>query len=148
MPLLPAQTGGMNSINDATANNGDEAEDPESHLQEVVDELDLDSATEEDPLTLDPSTPPPNIPFSPPQASPDTRTLSSRPLPLRPSRDLFPSLVVRLDAQALLRRRRPPQSQSVPVLAIGRAATALAHDTLLQIGQDCQDKGLFGLPAG
>lgn len=45
----------MNSINDTT-NNGDEAEDPESHLQEVVDDVDLESATEEDPLTLDPST--------------------------------------------------------------------------------------------
>ena len=49
-------------MNDTTANNGDEAEDPESHLQEVVDELDLDSATEEDPLTLDPSRPPPPPP--------------------------------------------------------------------------------------
>lgn len=47
--------GSMNSINDTT-NNGDEAEDPESHLQAVVDDVDLESATEEDPLTLDPST--------------------------------------------------------------------------------------------
>lgn len=46
----------MNSMDDTTANNGDEAEDPVSHLQEVVDDVDLDSATEEDPLTLDPST--------------------------------------------------------------------------------------------
>lgn len=44
-------------MNDTTTNDGDEAEDPASHLQEVVDDVDLDSATEEDPLTLDPSTP-------------------------------------------------------------------------------------------
>ena len=43
-------------MDDTTANNGDEAEDPVSHLQEVVDDVDLDSGTEEDPLTLDPST--------------------------------------------------------------------------------------------
>ena len=49
-------------MNDATTNNGDEPEDPESHLQEVVDDVDPDSATEEDPLTLDPSTSS-NIPF-------------------------------------------------------------------------------------
>lgn len=42
----------MESMND---NN---AEDPVTHLQEVVDDVDLDSATEEDPLTLDPSTSP------------------------------------------------------------------------------------------
>ena len=63
MPLLPTQTRSMNSMNDAPTNNGDEAEDPESHLQEVVDEVDLDSATEEDPLTLDPSTSSSNIPL-------------------------------------------------------------------------------------
>ncbi len=51
----PIKISGMNSMNDTTNNNGDEAEDPVSHLQEVVDEVDLDSATEEDPLTLDPS---------------------------------------------------------------------------------------------
>ncbi|CAD6574844.1 MAG: anaphase promoting complex subunit doc1 [Alectoria sarmentosa] len=45
----------MNSMNDTTSNNGDEAENPESHLQEVVDDVDLDSATEGDPLTLDPT---------------------------------------------------------------------------------------------
>ena len=39
-----------------TTNNGDEADDPESHLQDVVNDVDLDSATEEEPLTLDPST--------------------------------------------------------------------------------------------
>lgn len=50
----------MDSMNDNNANNGDEAEDPVSHLQEVVDDVDLDSATEEDPLTLDPSTSPPS----------------------------------------------------------------------------------------
>ena len=46
-------------------NNGDEAEDPVSHLQEVVDDVDLDSATEEDPLTLDPSTFAPSLLPSP-----------------------------------------------------------------------------------
>lgn len=50
----------MDTMNDNNANNGDEAEDPVSHLQEVVDDVDLDSATEEDPLTLDPSTSPPS----------------------------------------------------------------------------------------
>ena len=45
----------MNSMSEHP-NEGDEAEDPESHLQEVVDDIDLDSVTEEDPLTLDPST--------------------------------------------------------------------------------------------
>ncbi len=59
----PIQISGMNSMNDTTNNNGDEAEDPVSHLQEVVDEVDLDSATEEDPLTLDSSTSsPPTFP--------------------------------------------------------------------------------------
>lgn len=38
-----------------TTNNGDEADDPESHLQDVVNDVDLDSATEEEPLTLDPT---------------------------------------------------------------------------------------------
>ena len=72
-------------MNHTTANNGDETEDAESHLQEVVDEVDLDSAAEEDPLTLDPSTSSPNIPLpSPLKASSDTRTSSSRPFPLRP----------------------------------------------------------------
>ena len=52
----------MNSINDTTIANGGEAEDPESHLQEVVDEVDLDGAAEEDPLTLDPSTSSCNVP--------------------------------------------------------------------------------------
>ena len=54
----------MNSMNDTTSNNGDEAENPESHLQEVVDDVDLDSATEGDPPTLDPSTSSSNISFS------------------------------------------------------------------------------------
>ena len=56
MPSLLVQCPGMNAMNHATTTNGDEAEEPESHLQEVVDEVDLDSVTEEDPLTLDPST--------------------------------------------------------------------------------------------
>ena len=51
----------MNSMNHATVTNGDEPEEPESHLQEVVDEVDLDSVTEEDPLTLDPSISPPTL---------------------------------------------------------------------------------------
>lgn len=50
----------------AANNNGDEAEDQTSHLQEAVDDVDLESATEEDPLTLDPSTfVPPLKNFSP-----------------------------------------------------------------------------------
>ena len=140
-------------MNEASATNGDEAEDPESHLQEVVDDVDLDSATEEDPLTLDPS-----IffllPRSPPPFSILCRTnsltcgtFSSRPLPLRSPGNLLPGLLVRLDAQALLRCRRPAQPQPGPVLAIGRSATALAHGALLQAGQDCQNQGLPGLPA-
>ena len=147
----PIQFSDMNSMNHATTTNGDEAEEPESHLQEVVDEVDLDSVTEEDPLTLDPSTSPFNNPslflpsakciLTPPSLSP-------RPLPLRPPRNILPSLLVRLDAQTLLRRRRPPQPQPIPVLAIGRSATAFAHDTLLQIGQDCQDTGVFGFFVG
>ena len=58
----------MNSMNHATAISGDEPEEPESHLQEVVDEVDLDSVTEEDPLTLDPSNPP--LSTIPPSCSP------------------------------------------------------------------------------
>ena len=46
----------MNTMNDTIANTGDEAEDPVIHLQEVVDEADIDSSTAEYPLTLDPST--------------------------------------------------------------------------------------------
>lgn len=72
----------MNSMNDTTADNGDEAEDPASHLQEVVDEVDLESATEEDPLTLDPSTSSSDIPFSLSYCT-NTRAFSSRPFPLR-----------------------------------------------------------------
>ena len=53
---MPIKFRGMNSMNHATTTSGDEPEEPESHLQEVVDEVDLDSVTEEDPLTLDPST--------------------------------------------------------------------------------------------
>ena len=139
-------------MNHPTTTNGDEAEEPESHLQEVVDEVDLDSVTEEDPLTLDPSNfPPSTIPLLPSSAKihPNTRiSLSPRPFPLRPPRNILPSLLVRIDAQALLRRRRPPQPQPVPVLAIGRPATAFAHDTFLQIGQDRQDTGVFGFFAG
>lgn len=67
----------MNSTNHATVTNGDETEEPESHLQEVVDEVDLDSVTEEDPLTLDPSISlPPS--FSPLHIYPNTRIFSAQ----------------------------------------------------------------------
>lgn len=51
-------------MNHTTANNGDEADDAEAHLQEVGDDVDLDSTAEEDPLTLDPSTSFSNLPSS------------------------------------------------------------------------------------
>ena len=141
----------MDSVNDAAGNNGDETEDPVSHLQEVVDEVDLDSATEEDPLTLDPSKPlflPPSFLCRPSSTNTRVPFFSPRPLPLRPPRDLIPGLLVRLHSQTLLRCRRPPQPQPEPVLAIGRSAAASAHDTFLQVGQNCQDEGLFGFTTG
>ena len=42
-------------MNHTTVNNGDEADEAESHIHEVVDDVELDSAAEEEPLTLDPS---------------------------------------------------------------------------------------------
>lgn len=54
----------MNHMNHTTATNGDEADEAESHIHEVVDDVDLDSAAEEEPLTLDPSTSFSNLPFS------------------------------------------------------------------------------------
>lgn len=145
-------------MNDTGINNNDEAEDPGSHLQEVVndvvDDVDLDSATEEDALTLDPSTSSSTPTFTSLSLSllyryPLTRvTISPRPISLRPPRNLLLSLLVRLDPQTLLRCRRPPQPQPKPILAIGRSATALAHHTLFQVGQGCQDKGVLGFPPG
>ena len=51
-------------MNHTTANNGDEGDDAESHLQEVGDDVDLESTAEEDPLTLDPSISFSNLPSS------------------------------------------------------------------------------------
>ena len=130
-------------MSDTPANTGDEVEDPVIHLQEVVDEADLDSSTAEYPLTLDPSTSSttPSLRTHSLKTRPDS---SSRPLPLRSPRNLFPGLLVRLDAQTLLRRRCPTQPQSEPILAVGRSAAAFAHHTFLQVGQNYQDEGLFG----
>lgn len=81
----------MNSMNDTTADNGDEAEDPASHLQEVVDEVDLESATEEDPLTLDPSTSS-IIPTLSPYTDPLTRYFQHKTHPSSASARYPPSL--------------------------------------------------------
>lgn len=58
----PAQIGGRR-MNHTTVNNGDEAGEADSHIHEVVDDVELDSAAEEEPLTLDPSTSSLNIPL-------------------------------------------------------------------------------------
>ena len=82
--------------------------------------------------------------LSPLQTCSNTRAFSSRSVSLRPPRNLFPSLLVCIDPQTLLWCRRPPQSQSKPILAIRWSPTTLAHNTLLQASEDCQNKGLLG----
>lgn len=68
-----------------TANNGDEADEADSHIHEVVDDVELDSTAEEEPLTLDPSISPVDISLlSPLKMSSNTPTSSTRRFPIRP----------------------------------------------------------------
>lgn len=69
---------------DPTDNDGDEVEDHVSQLQELADEVDLDSAMEEDPLTLDPSTSLQHSLLFPLQTPSNTFIFSPGPIPLRP----------------------------------------------------------------